>query len=52
MRPVENLDDDPEKLIDNSDLHVLDYAPTLKTLSILSVLEHNLDQSWLPRDIM
>ncbi|XP_063822675.1 kelch domain-containing protein 3 [Ostrinia nubilalis] len=52
IRPTDNLDDDPEKLIDNSDLHVLDYAPTLKTLSILTVLEHNLEHSWLPHDIL
>ncbi|KAI5636144.1 kelch motif domain-containing protein [Phthorimaea operculella] len=49
---VTRTDDNPEKLIDNSDLHVLDYAPTLKTLSILKVLEYDLDQSYLPRDII
>ncbi|XP_014363466.2 kelch domain-containing protein 3 [Papilio machaon] len=53
-RPVENPEaaDDPERLIDNSDLHILDYSPTLKTLCILKVLELNLDQTYLPRDIM
>ncbi|CAH2083850.1 unnamed protein product [Euphydryas editha] len=35
-----------------SDIHVLDYAPTLKTLCIICVLEHNLDQSSLPHDII
>ncbi|XP_053612416.1 kelch domain-containing protein 3-like [Plodia interpunctella] len=43
---------DAERLIDNSDLHVLDYSPSLKTLSILCVLKHNLDQTTLPRDIV
>lgn len=52
QRAAETLDDDPERLIDNSDLHVLDYTPSLKTLSILTVLQYNLDQSCLPRDIM
>lgn len=51
-RQLYDAEDNPERLIDNSDLHVLDYAPTLKTLSILCVLEHNLDQSSLPRDII
>ncbi|KAG7306015.1 hypothetical protein JYU34_008586 [Plutella xylostella] len=45
-------DENQERLIDNSDLHVLDYSPSLKTLCILSVLENNLDQTCLPRDII
>lgn len=49
---VDNSDDNPERLIDNSDLHILDYAPTLKTLCILAVLEHNLDITVLPRDVV
>ncbi|KAJ0175456.1 hypothetical protein K1T71_008615 [Dendrolimus kikuchii] len=51
-RPIDSINRNPECLIDNSDLHVLDYAPTLKILCILTVLEHNLDQSSLPRDII
>uniref|UniRef100_A0A2A4K149 Kelch domain-containing protein 3 n=1 Tax=Heliothis virescens TaxID=7102 RepID=A0A2A4K149_HELVI len=51
-RVPENVDDNPERLIDNSDLHLLDYQPSLKTLSILAVLEHNIDTSILPRDII
>ncbi|XP_026751898.1 kelch domain-containing protein 3 [Galleria mellonella] len=51
-RPIVDDTDNPERLIDNSDLHLLDYSPTLKTLSILCVLEHQLDQSSLPRDII
>ncbi|KAM3964148.1 kelch domain-containing protein 3 [Aphomia sociella] len=52
-RPVvDDTDNNPERLIDNSDLHLLDYSPTLKTLSILCCLEHHLDQSSLPRDII
>lgn len=38
-------------LYDHSDLHVLDFAPTLKMLCELVVLEHNLDTSLLPLDI-
>lgn len=41
-----------ENLLDNSDLHILDYAPTLKTLAIMVVLEHNLDTSALPQNIL
>lgn len=51
-RIIENLESNPERLIDNSDLHVLDYAPTLKVLSMLVVVDHDLDQSFLPRDIL
>lgn len=38
----------PQKLIDYSDTHVFDFDPTLKTLCLMSVLENNLDQSYLP----
>ncbi|XP_030379049.1 kelch domain-containing protein 3 [Scaptodrosophila lebanonensis] len=36
-------------LIDYSDLHVLDFEPTLKTLASMIVLKHSLDVSCLPR---
>lgn len=36
------------QLIDYNDTHVLDFAPSLKTLSILTVVKYNLDQSVLP----
>jgi hypothetical protein len=39
------------QLIDYNDTHVLDFAPSLKTLSILAVVKHNLDQMELPREI-
>ncbi|XP_045768995.1 kelch domain-containing protein 3 [Maniola jurtina] len=52
IRQFDDSDDNPERLIDNSDLHVLDYSPTLKTLAILAVLEYNLDHSSLPDDII
>lgn len=51
-RIPETVDNNPERLVDNSDLHLLDYQPSLKTLSILVVLENNIDTSILPRDIM
>ncbi|XP_047994369.1 kelch domain-containing protein 3-like [Leguminivora glycinivorella] len=51
LRPVSE-DDSLELLLDNNDLHILDYSPTLKTLCILKVLEYNLDQSVLPRHII
>ncbi|KAJ8309189.1 hypothetical protein KUTeg_014063 [Tegillarca granosa] len=38
-------------LIDHSDLHILDFAPSLKTLCKLSVLDHKLDKSCLPKSL-
>lgn len=38
-------------LIDNNDTNVLDFEPTLKTLSILAVVEHRIDTTWLPREL-
>lgn len=44
--------DPPEaRLMDHNDLHVLDYAPSLKTLTIMKVLEHKLSQDALPESI-
>lgn len=51
-RLIDNIYSNPERLIDNSDLHILDYAPTLKVLCILSVLKNKLDQSSLPRHVI
>ncbi|KAG8431802.1 hypothetical protein GDO86_019888 [Hymenochirus boettgeri] len=47
-------DQDPQDefyLMDHSDLYILDFSPSLKTLCKLSVIHHNLDQSCLPHDI-
>ncbi|XP_070505488.1 kelch domain-containing protein 3-like [Chironomus tepperi] len=41
----------PALLIDYNDTHVLDFSPSLKTLSILAVLKYNLDQSDLPQEV-
>uniref|UniRef100_A0A1I8QD52 Kelch domain-containing protein 3 n=1 Tax=Stomoxys calcitrans TaxID=35570 RepID=A0A1I8QD52_STOCA len=38
-------------LIDNNDTNVLDFEPSLKTLSILAVVEHRIDTTWLPREL-
>lgn len=51
-RIIENSDSNPELLVDNSDLHLLEYSPSLKTLCILVALEHKLDQNCLPRDVI
>lgn len=40
-----------QKLFDYSDTHVLDFEPNLKTLCLMSVIENNLDQTYLPQDI-
>lgn len=50
--PVHVIDDDHQgldaKLMDHSDLHVLDCAPSLYTLCLCVVLQHHLQESWLP----
>lgn len=38
-------------LMDHSDLYILDFSPSLKTLCKLAVLQHSLDQSCLPHDL-
>ncbi|RUS81731.1 hypothetical protein EGW08_010485 [Elysia chlorotica] len=38
-------------LIDRSDLFVLDFEPSLKTLASLVILKHNLDRECLPHDL-
>lgn len=50
--PVEQVQEgvDPT-LMDHNDLFVLDFAPSLKTLCKLVVIQSGLDQSWLPIDI-
>ncbi|XP_064623160.1 kelch domain-containing protein 3-like [Lineus longissimus] len=48
--PMEGTDSDSD-LMDHSDLHVLDFSPSLKTLCQLVVLELKLDTKYLPRDI-
>jgi N-acetylneuraminic acid mutarotase len=51
-RPCQNDSDEAEfNLIDLADLHVLDFVPTLKTLSMLAVLDAALDLSCLPHDL-
>ncbi|CAK1546692.1 unnamed protein product [Leptosia nina] len=52
LNPDDSSDDDDEKLLDNNDLHILDYNPTLKVLCINYVLENNLDISLLPKDVL
>ncbi|ELT93982.1 hypothetical protein CAPTEDRAFT_2628 [Capitella teleta] len=48
--PFEGIGSDSD-LLDLADLHVLDFAPTLKTLCLLRVLEERQDQSVLPHDL-
>jgi hypothetical protein len=40
-----------DRLIDHSDLFVLDFKPSLRTLSILSVRKYKLDESILPSTV-
>ncbi|XP_076036415.1 kelch domain-containing protein 3 [Oratosquilla oratoria] len=46
---AEDLTD--RRLMDHSDLHVLDFEPSLKTLCLLKVAKWKLDTSWLPVDL-
>ncbi|KAI5709830.1 hypothetical protein M8J75_003573 [Diaphorina citri] len=39
-------------LVDNDDLHVLDFAPSLRTLSLVAVIAHNLSTRNLPRQLL
>lgn len=48
---MEEFDPNDMTLMDHSDLHVLDFAPTLKTLCLLSVIDARMDISHLPQDI-
>lgn len=38
-------------LWDYNDVHVLDFQPSLRTLAMLTVLKHKLDQSLLPQTL-
>lgn len=40
-----------QDLVDHSDLHVLDFAPSLKTLCLLATLKHKLDHTCLPQNL-
>ncbi|XP_063235447.1 kelch domain-containing protein 3 [Bacillus rossius redtenbacheri] len=44
----DDMDTADSKLMDHSDMYVLDFAPTLFMLCLLTVLENNLDTSTLP----
>ncbi|KAL3212233.1 hypothetical protein MRX96_036059 [Rhipicephalus microplus] len=48
---MEEFDPNDLTLMDHSDLHVLDFAPTLKTLCLLAVIDARMDISHLPQDI-
>ncbi|KAG0420060.1 hypothetical protein HPB47_003711 [Ixodes persulcatus] len=48
---LQEFDMNDQALMDHSDLHVLDFAPTLKTLCLLAVINSRLDVSNLPQDI-
>ncbi|CAG9823052.1 unnamed protein product [Phaedon cochleariae] len=45
---IRNTDD---KLVDHSDMYVLDFNPSLKTLCMIAVRKHELDESTLPQNI-
>jgi len=48
---VEQIEDSEFNLMDHSDLYVLDFYPSLKTLCLISVVDHKLDTSLLPREL-
>jgi len=45
-------EDNSSKLMDHNDLFVLDLAPSLKTLTILTIIENNLSTEGLPRTLL
>lgn len=47
---VDDLDENAD-LMDHSDLHVLDFSPSLRTLSMISVIKYNLDIGCLPASV-
>ncbi|KAL1462292.1 hypothetical protein WDU94_014138 [Cyamophila willieti] len=55
LSPINNTDrpNDPmfgeSNLIDNDDLHVLDFSPSLRTLALVAVIKYNLNTKCLPR---
>lgn len=48
---LEPMDQTEFNLMDHSDLHVLDFRPSLKTLCMLAVLDDDLDRSQLPQEL-
>lgn len=48
---AEPMEDSEFNLMDHSDLYVLDFYPSLKTLCLIAVVDHKLDTSLLPRDL-
>lgn len=48
---VEPVEDSEFNLMDHSDLYVLDFYPSLKTLCLISVVDNKLDTTNLPRDL-
>ena len=48
---VEQVEDSEFNLMDHSDLYVLDFYPSLKTLCLIAVVDHKLDTTLLPRDL-
>ena len=48
---VEPVEDSEFNLMDHSDLYVLDFYPSLKTLCLIAVVDNKLDTSLLPRDL-
>ncbi|KAK8778473.1 hypothetical protein V5799_020186 [Amblyomma americanum] len=47
----DEFDADDVKLMNHSDMHVLEFTPTLKTLCLLVVIDAGMDISHLPQDI-
>lgn len=48
---TDEFDADDATLLEHSDLHVLDLAPSLKTLCLLAVIDASMDTGHLPQDI-
>ena len=40
-----------EQLLEHSDLHVLDFKPTLKTLCFIAIKKYGIDDTYLPQGL-
>lgn len=47
----ERRQESDDKLIDHSDMYILDFKPSLKTLCLLAVKKYKLDDTHLPHTI-
>lgn len=50
-QPFHFVDNIHDQLVDHSDMYVLDFKPTLKTLCMIAVRKYKLDETSLPHNL-